>query len=175
MTAKEFEQLALLPQNRDARLELINGEVVTLVSNQDSSRLAAQVLILIGAYLSKNPIGFVTGADGGYQVGSDRYIPDVGYMSKTRQPVASDEPYNSLPPDLAVEVVSPSDDIGDALAKVNNYLLAGTVVWVFFPKKREIGVFIPGQPSKTLGVNDTLDGGAVLPGFAAPVRDIFGV
>ena len=174
MTTQEFEEFAMLPHNRDARLELISGEVVTLVSNQGSSRLGVRIAHLISSYLDEHPIGFITGADGGYQVGNDRYIPDVGFMSKARQPAASDEAYNSLPPDLAVEVVSPFDDMGDVLAKVNNYLLAGTVVWVFFPQKSEIGVFVPGQPAKSLGVNDALDGGAILPGFTAAVRDIFG-
>jgi len=173
MTAKEFEEFAMQPQNRDARLEFIGGEIIQLVSNQKSSRLGGRMLHLISLYLDRNPIGFVTSADGGYHVGNDRYIPDVGFMSKTRQPTASDEAYNSLPPDLAVEVVSPSDETGDILAKVNNYLLVGTVVWVFFPQKTEIGVFVPGQPAKSLGVNDTLDGGAILPGFTAAVRDIF--
>jgi hypothetical protein len=64
--------------------------------------------------------------------------------------------------------------MGDVLAKVNNCLLAGTVVWVFFPQKTGGGVFVPGQPAKSLGTNDTLDGGEVLPGFTAAVRDIFG-
>jgi Uma2 family endonuclease len=132
------------------------------------------VAYLIGSYLEARPIGFVTGADGGYQVGDDRYLPDVGYMSRARQPVPSDEVYNSLPPDLAVEVVSPSDDMGDVLAKVNNYLLVGTAVWVVFPKKSEIGVFVPGQPAKSLSISDTLDGGKVLPGFEVAVQDVFG-
>ena len=173
MTPKEFEVFVLLPQNADARLELIAGEVVTLVSNQESSRLAARILILIGSYLEKNPVGFVTGADGGYQVGNDRYIPDVAFMSYSRQAVPSKEVYNSVPPDLAVEVVSPTDEMGDVLSKVNNYQLAGTVVWVVFPTKKEIGVFVPGQTAKTLGINDALDGGNVFPGFAVAVKDIF--
>jgi Uma2 family endonuclease len=70
--------------------------------------------------------------------------------------------------------VSPSDDMADVLAKVNNYQLVGTAVWVVFPKKKEIGVFIPGQPAKNLGSDDTLDGGAILRGFSIALRDIFG-
>ena len=174
MTTKEFEEFALLPQNVEQRLEFIAGEVVTLVSNQESSRLAMEFAVLIGSYLKNNPIGFITGADGGYQVGNDRYIPDVAFMSKMRQAAASNEAYNPLPPDLAVEVISPTDDMGDVLAKVNNYQLAGTVVWVVYPNKKEIGVFVPGQTAKSLGVNDTLDGGTVLPGFTVVVKDIFG-
>lgn len=174
MTAKEFEEFALMPQNRDRRLEFMAGEVVELVSNQKSSRLGGRMLHLISIYLDTNPIGFVTSADGGYQVGDDRYIPDVGYVSKARQPAASDEAYNVLPPDLAVEVVSPSDEMREVLTKVTNYLLVGTVVWVVYPNKSEIGVFIPGQPARTLGINDSLDGGEVLPGFSVPIKDIFG-
>lgn|SRR5574341_672849 len=170
---EEFEALALLPENADRRLELIDGEIVELVSNQECSRIAGWILYFINAYLLEHDIGFATSADGGYQVGRDRYIPDVGFMSRARQPEASTEAYNPLPPDLAVEVVSPSEQMGDVLAKVNNYLLAGTVVWVFFPTNKEVGVFVPGQPARSLGMGDTLDGGDVLPGFKVVVKDVF--
>lgn len=173
MTAEEFEKYALLPENVDRRLELIGGEVVELVSNQKSARIALQTGHLIMSYLDQHPIGYATATDGGYRIGGDRYIPDIAFISKSRQPVRSDESFNSLSPDLAVEVVSPSDEMDDVLAKVGNCQLAGTTVWVVYPKQKEIRVFVPGQSSKKLSIDDTLDGGSVLPGFTAKLRDIF--
>jgi Uma2 family endonuclease len=173
MTAQEFEEYVMLRENADRRLELIGGEVVELVSNQEASRLGVRIAHLINNYLDQNPIGLLTGSDGGYQVGNDRFMPDVGYMSKARQPLPSKETYNPLAPDLAIEVVSPSDEIDDVLAKVDSYTLAGTSVWVVYPKSKEIRVFTPGQPSKKLGIDDSLDGGEVLPGFTAKLQDIF--
>ncbi|MEJ5197516.1 MAG: SdrD B-like domain-containing protein, partial [Anaerolineae bacterium] len=49
----------------------------------------------------------VTGADGGYRVGDERYIPDVAFVSQSRQPAPSRDAYNAIAPDLAVEVLSP--------------------------------------------------------------------
>lgn len=159
MTAEEFEAFSLLPANAGRRLELIGGEVVQLVSNQKSARIAMRLASKIGVNLEHNPIGYATSPEGGYRVGEDRYLPDIGYISKARQPAASDEAYNPLAPDLAVEVVSPSDETGDILAKVNTYLLAGVMVWVVYPAAKEIQIFAPGQPTKKLGIADTLDGG----------------
>ena len=173
MTAEEFEEFALRRENAERRLELISGEVVELVSNHESSHIQFCLSTLIGIYLLQNPIGFGTGADGGYHVGDDRYIPDIGVILKTRQPALSKETYNPLAPDLAVEIVSPSDEIDDVLTKVNGYLMAGAMVWVVYPGSKEVRVFVPGQPSRKLGIDDTLDGGTVLPGFTAKLADIF--
>ena len=54
-----------------------------------------------------------------------------------------------------------------------NYLLAGTLLWYVYPDEQRIKVYEPGQPAKTLGIDDVLDGGKVLPGFNLAVKDIF--
>lgn len=133
MTAEEFEEFALLPQNVDRRLELIGGEVVELVSNQKSGCIALKIGHLTMTYLDQNPIGYATPPNSGYRVGADRYQPDIAFVSKARQPVRSDETYNPLAPDLAVEVMSPSDETGDVVAKTNNYILAGQGCGSFIP------------------------------------------
>lgn len=175
-TAEAFEALALSPANTGRRLELIGGELVDVVSNVHASRLAARILGALVAYLENNPIGDVTGADGGYCVGDDRYIPDVGYIARSRQP---DPPlgaaYNPLPPDLAVEVLSPTDSLTAVMDKVVNYLAAGTLVWLVFPEGQEIKVYVPGQPVKSLSSVDTLSGGSLLPGFSLELKKLFAV
>lgn len=173
-TAQDFEALALSPDNADRRLELIGGELTDVVSNVYASRLAARILGALVAYLEKSPLGDVTGADGGYCVGEDRYIPDVGYIARARQPNPPLEAaYNPLPPDLAVEVISPTDSLSLVMDKVVNYLAAGTLVWRVFPDSREVKVYTPGQPVKALGAVDTLDGSALLPGFTLELKKLF--
>jgi Uma2 family endonuclease len=79
-----------------------------------------------------------------------------------------------MAPDLAVEVLSPSDRKADALAKVVMYLQAGTpLVWLVNPTTRTIVVFRSETNPVTLGERDTLDGGDVLPGFSVPIAEIF--
>jgi Uma2 family endonuclease len=173
VTADEFEKISGLPENADKRLELINGEIVEVVSNQGSSRLGMKIGSRLQQFLDQHEIGYLTGADGGYHVGADRFIPDAGYISKIRQPIASDDTYNPLAPDLAVEVVSPSDDWKDLLNKVTAYLAAGTIVWVVLPDEKEIRVYAPGASVRKFDIDSTLDGGDLLPGFTLHVKDLF--
>ncbi len=125
-------------------------------------------------YLSRNDIGHFTGADGGYMVSGERYIPDVGFIRYDRQrELLSVEGYNPLPPDLAVEVLSPSNTDDKMRVKIANYLLAGTFVWVVDPEDKAVEVYAPGKPVKILTVDGILDGGDVLPEFTLAVKDIF--
>ena len=173
LTAQEFDHIASLPQNREKRLEFIGGEIVEVVSNSYSSEVGMTLGTHMGMFLLKNRIGRITGADGGYIVAGERYIPDVAFISFARQPEPSHEAYNPNAPDLAVEVLSPTDDPANVRIKIVNYLRAGTTVWVVDAIKKQIEVYVPDQAPITLTVEDTLDGGAVLPGFKLAVKEIF--
>jgi Uma2 family endonuclease len=59
--------------------------------------------------------------------------------------------------------------------KVVNYLRAGTTVWVVNPDLKTVEVYVPGQPPVVKLLADTLDGGALIPGFSLAVKDIFNV
>ena len=77
------------------------------------------------------------------------------------------------PPDLAVEVLSPSDRYVDVIAKVRDYLAAGTpLVWAIDPIGRSAAVFRQGGSALLLDENDALDGGEVLPGFSVMLHDV---
>lgn len=173
ISVDEFERIATLPENAERLLELIDGEIIEVVSNEKSSALASRLGILVGSFILSNRLGFTTGADGGYQIGSERYIPDFAFVSNKRQSSPSSEAYGSVPPDLAVEVLSPSNTPDEMAIKVDNYLRAGTVVWIVNPDAQRVTVHRPDAPPKTYGISETLDGGSVLPGFTLPVRDIF--
>jgi Uma2 family endonuclease len=174
MTPEQFDIWALKPENAEKAYEFIAGEIVEkMVSNQKSSRIGAKIMIFLGIYLIQHDIGRLTGEQGGYAVGGERYIPDVGYISKARQPIPSDDAYNALSPDLAIEVLSPTDTPREMRVKIANYLVAETIVWVVSPDDQRIEIYIPGQPVRVLSIEDTLDGGTVLPGFTLPVKAVF--
>jgi Uma2 family endonuclease len=173
LSLDEFERIALLPENAARRLEYIAGRMVELVSNHESSRLGMYIGGRMSVVAEDNDLGFVTGADGGYRVNGERYIPDAAFISKTRQPVPSKLSYNPLAPDIAVEVLSPTDDPDDVRDKIVNYLIAGTVVWFVNPEKKHITIYAPGQNPHTLTITDTLEGGALLPGFSLLLRTLF--
>lgn len=174
VTPAEFEAFIRLPENADRDFEYIGGEIVEVVSNPLSSKTAVRFSTFMGMYLLQHDIGHLTGADGGYVVSGEKYIPDVGFISYARQPQLDYyEGYNPNPPDLAVEVLSPGNDADNMRVKIANYLAAGTWVWVFNPSEQKVEVYVPGQPVRILGLHDGLDGGEVLPGFRLPVKDIF--
>jgi len=172
-TAEEFDSLAGLPENIERRLQLIGGEIVEVVSNNYASEVAARISYWLTHYLMQHPIGRITGADGGYQVSGERYIPDVAFISKARQPEPSFAAYNPQPPDLAVEVLSPTNDQALMRIKVTNYVVAGTTVWVVDPETKMVEIHAPGHPVKRLGIGGMIEGRDVLPGFSVAVRDIF--
>ncbi len=79
-----------------------------------------------------------------------------------------------LAPDLAVEVLSLSDRMADALAKIAMYLDAGVrLVWLVDPASQTVTIFRPDAVPMKLGAGETLDGGDVLPDFTVPVAEIF--
>ena len=175
VTAAEFEELVNLPENADKLFELIGGEIYEVPTNAYCSKIASIISGYIFMYLLQHNIGHLTGEQGGYWVFGERYAPDVGYISYERQPELAKTGYNPNPPELAVEVFSPTDSEKRLSTKIGNYIAAGTVVWVVYPEDREVVVFVPGHSTQTLSIDDIIEGGTVLPEFKLPVRDIFAV
>ena len=173
-TVEEFERVVSLPENSDKLFEFIGGEIVEMVSNNYASEVAALIIYFMQAHLrGSGTRGRITGADGGYIVGEERYIPDVAFISYQKQPKPSHDAYNPNPPDLVVEVVSPTDSQRQLTIKISNYLAVGTVVWVVRPDVQEVEIYAPGQQVEIFGINDTVSGGEILPGFELAVKDIF--
>lgn len=175
MTVEVFDQIATRAENAERRLEYVGGGIVEVVSNNYMSAVAARILVKIGSYVEAHGLGYVTGADGGYRVSGERYIPDVAFISTAKQPEPSREAYNPQPPDLAVEVLSPTDSADVVRLKVANYLAAGTLVWLVDPDAKTVEVYRPGRPARRLTGSEMLDGDAVLPGFTLAVGDLFPV
>ena len=171
-TLAEFHAFAEQPENRDRLFELINGEIVEKVASFSPSKVAMRIGRLIGNFADE--IGYVTGADGSYILSPDyEFMPDVGYISKTSLP---QEPEREVqgPPDLAVEVKSPTDSKRALRQKAEDYLRFGIkMVWLVFPEEKRVEVYEMDQDVLEFGIQDTLDGGEVLPGFGVAVREIF--
>jgi len=163
-----------IPENQDKLFEFIGGEIVEVTSNPYSSYISGRVHTFINMYLLKHPIGFATGEQGGYMVSGERYAPDVAFISKLKQSSLVKEGYNPNPPDLAVEVVSPTDTDRRLSLKIANYLAAGTIVWVIYPEAYEVLVYEPSKAVRILGIEDKLEGGEILPGLEISVKSIVG-
>lgn len=173
MTVEEFDQFVLLPENADRHFEYVGGEIVEVTSYDLSSEVGARLAAYLGMFIVQRKLGRIKGADGGYMIAGERYSPDFGFTAQAKKPRPTGELYDQIPPDLVIEVVSPSNSAREMRIKVSNYLSVGVVVWVVDPEDKYVEIYVPGQAAKVLGEKDTLDGGAVLPGFTLPVKDIF--
>lgn len=87
-TAQELWDIAMLPENVDKRLELIEGEIKEkMAASFIPSVIAGVILGEIYAYLKSNPIGHVTTSDGSYELSeTDTFMPDVAFIRKERLP-----------------------------------------------------------------------------------------
>lgn len=109
VTPELFEEFISRPENRNKDWELIGGRIVQVVSNNTSSAIAAYILGMIVTFVYARKLGIVTGADGGYMIGDERYIPDVAFVKAEKQKHPNQEAYNPITPDLTIEVLSPSN------------------------------------------------------------------
>lgn len=105
--------------------------------------------------------------------------PDLAFVSVNTWPLGRRPPRASawkVVPELAIEIISPTNRAGDVLAKVREYLQAGSrLVWVVYPIEAEIHVFSAEEPTivRRLRIGDVLEGGTVVPGFRLPLADLF--
>jgi len=160
------------------RHELLRGEIIVSPSpgflhGKTQGRFSA----ILTNYADETGLGVVV-TESGFRLHRDPDTvlgPDVAFVRADRVPPDADETtYLELAPDLVVEVVSPSNSLAEMHDKVLTYLEAGVrMVLVLEPKRRTVTVHTPDRVSRTLVVGETLDGGAVLPGFSVAIADLF--
>ena len=182
MTAEQL----LAYDARGQRTELVRGRlIIKEPASYLHGTIAARVLARIGAFLEKDqaarsaehPLGDVLAAETGFtlQRRPDTVrAPDVAFVSWERRPV-SPTGFGELAPDLAVEVLSPGDRAGEVLAKVADWLNAGTLlVWVIDPVRRVARVYRADGSEDIVNEDAALDGEKVLPGFAVSLEGLLG-
>ena len=99
--------------------------------------------------------------------------PDMAFIARERLHDIPDRGYAELAPDLLAEIVSPDDRPGELLAKVADWLQAGTrLVWVIGPARRSARVYRSDGSESMLSESDALDGEDVLPGFTCRLADL---
>jgi Uma2 family endonuclease len=178
-TAEEFWEIAQQPENREKRLELIDGVIVEMASSsQKNAVVASRIGYFFNAWVIPRDLGYVTGPDGGYTINvRNAYQPDVAFISKGRHSELSGVAF-PIAPDLAVEVISPSESSNDVLKKVRRLIQAGTrMVWTVYPIDETVYIWKMADEGivnmQSVGVDDTLDGEDVLPGFTLKMSEVF--
>jgi Uma2 family endonuclease len=170
-----IDKFAEMP--REGIWELVDGEPIELSPAAGRSGwISATIVTLLANHVRQSGLGWAFSAETGFVLFDDRQTvrsPDAAVVLRNRLAELPDS-FVPMAPDLAVEVLSPSDRKADALAKVAMYLQAGTpLVWLVNPATRTVVVFRSEMDPVTLGASNILDGGDVLPGFSVPVAEIF--
>ena len=102
--------------------------------------------------------------------------PDVAFVSYARWPTAfvAREPAWNVVPDLAIEIVSPTNLAEEIDRKMTDYFQAGVrLVWVFYPDSGRVYVYQSPTHGSILERTDALDGGEVLPDFRLPITELY--
>ena len=182
ISAEEFLELVNQPQYQDRRLDLVEGEIIEMPKpTVGHGEIVIWLSTKIASYVYENDLGRVTGGDAGFVV---RRNPagratvrglDIAFISKAKAPNPLPRGWVEIPPDLAVEVISPGNQAGDIHKKVRELLKAGTpLIWLVYAETRTVVVHTAAS-AVTYEESDTLSGGDALPGFEVRVGDIFPV
>ncbi len=174
MTAEELLRLRLPGK----RTELIRGRMV--VRDPGGARHGAVAMRLgyrIMAFVEARGLGRVYAAETGFKIESAPdtvRAPDVAFIAKDRLPEVEPRGYPGWAPDLAAEVLAYDDHPAETLEKIAQWLKAGVrLVWVVDSEKQVGRVYRADGSESLLGPNDALDGEDVLPGFRAPLSELW--
>jgi Uma2 family endonuclease len=175
-TATERDLLEI--HRRERRLyELVNGVLVEKVGGYPKATLTAWLVSQLYHHLNDEDLGAFAGPSGGVRLAPGLVrLPDLSFVYWDRLPdqMIPVEPILGLAPDLAVEILSPSNTKREMELKVREYFLAGVrLVWLVDMTKRTVRVYTAPDESTRLSEGQTLDGGDVLPGLRLPLREVF--
>jgi Uma2 family endonuclease len=173
------ERDLLLFVERDKRLvELIEGTLVEKPVGYEEAVIAQWVAYHLMNWILPRKLGVVAGGDGTLRMRNGRIrLPDVSFITAERYR-ALPRPRPAVPqlaPDLAVEVLSPSNTADEIEQKLKEYFESGTrLAWIIDPVPRTVAVYMSADsPPYTVNESEEIDGGEVLPGFRVAVVEFF--
>jgi Uma2 family endonuclease len=178
-TATQRDMIHPPTEPKNAICELIDGILVEKAVGYHSSRLALILATFLQQYLMENEnIGCVNaGGDGYIKLKPKRIVvPDVSFVRWEQFPggQVTDDPCPEVVADLIVEVLSKGNTRREMDRKRREFFESGTrLFWIVDPKKQAVTVYRPGGESHVLGLNDSVDGEDVLPGFRLSIRKWF--
>ncbi len=172
LTWEAFEQL---PDDFSHK-EILEGELLILPPPKSGhSAIAHRLYDFLTPILKQNRLGRAY-IEAGFLLSRNPPTwvqPDVSYLSRARVLETTPDGYFSGAPELAVEIISPSESTKDIERKNKLMFTAGTlIIWVIYPKLRHVWVHSPGA-SKLFTEGETLSAPDILPGFEMPVTALF--
>lgn len=176
-TATERDVIAARSGPDRQLCELVDGVLVEKPVATFESVVAFLLGHYLWSYLEENDIGVVLGPDGMMRFAPGLvFIPDVSFVSWDRMPNREfpRDAIARLVPDLAVEILSPSNTSKEMERKRLKYFETGVrLVWIIDPAKQTAEVYTSPTDSQHIAKGGNLDGGKVLPRFSVPLRKLF--
>jgi Uma2 family endonuclease len=175
--ATEEDVIRLLEGPEKRICELIDGVLVEKPMGFKESTIASLIVHYVWSYLDENDLGIAFSPDAPIRVKPGRIrFPDTGFISWKHFPNEEfpEEKILDVMADLAIEVLSESNTVQEMDRKLDDYFAAGaSLVWIVDPETETVAVYASRNGKKTLSINDTLEGGRVLPGFRLPIKKLF--
>ena len=161
------------------RYELREGILTEMPSATVIHALIVALLVqVLGSHIRGRKLGYVMPDNLDFILNEGVILkPDVSFVAASRIEGGLPD-YFHFAPDLAVEVLSPSNSASEISYKVNTFLRYGSrLIWIIDPAQKIVTIHEPGAMgtilSRVLTLDDTLTGGVVLPDFRLSVREIF--
>ena len=176
ITAAEFWAM---PEDPGHRYELVDGELIDMDGAPLHGEISGEIYLLLKLHIRATGLPLRVGVCTGFQM-SPRTLrfPDVHVTTRERM-AAYDEVAGGFPrfaPDVAIEVVSPSNTPAEMDRKTAEYFANGArAVWLAYPIPRTVTIRRPGMPEQILRDDAILHGDPEIPGFACRVSEIFAV
>ena len=180
-TVDDVWDLAHQAENENTYFELIEGELFEMPPpGYAHGRLAVIIANHILSFVQAQELGEVT-VESGYHPPDSRHTllsPDVAFLSKAKAPHPFWGKYIPVMPDLAIEILSPTDTLRQARRKAALYLRHGTqLVWIVLPAEKGVDVCRaadgPRLNIEFVGQESSLSGEQVLPGFELKLELLF--
>jgi len=170
-----FNEFVQRPENVDRLFELIDDQIEEkeMVAHPVAVLITGRLSVLIGSFLMTRGIGHLMTSEGGYVLNAHRLIPDIAVIRTERFNMEAVAGYHAAAPDLAVEVISPTDRESKVQRRIAIYLEADVPVWIVRPASRTITVYHPDREPVFYQHTDTLPGTGVMDGFTLPLPDVF--
>ncbi len=176
-----FWEFVHRPENADKRLELIDGEIIEMPApGEEHGFLAGLFYHHFLLFDPERKLGVPT-VESGYYTLDDRYTvlaPDAAFRLRESATAPLNKRWASAMPDIAVEIKSPNDSMAQIRRKAAIYLVHGTqLVWIVIPDRKGVEVCRLDDSgdirAEFIGVDGSLSGEDVLPGFELPLSRLF--
>ena len=177
---EEFMQIASAPEYADCRVELVEGEILAMPPPQlFHGVVLGRLFARLFAFVESHGLGFATAGDAGFLLARDEFAGDtirgidITFISRDKIPDSFPKGLLEIAPDLAIEVMSPSNTVSDTNFKIDQLLRAGCPeVWIVDPDLRRVDVHSM-KGIRVYREGDTLACPEILPGFEIAISDIF--